>query len=210
MQLEAISSSFHLRQGRRDWPHLITTSFQIIAQSSEVPPGPPLLQNKQYQFPQSLPIRYFLWPFITFVAHLWTQSSTSMSFLKWVAQNWTQHSMCCLTSGEYRGAVTSPVLLVTLTLIQSRMKLAFFITWEHTGSCSADCQPTPLGPFLWASFQPLWWCSFLTNFKGNKILNLNLSSCSLFCAWLFCLPIVEALSAKPVTKVNGQQNPLSL
>ena len=32
--------------------HLATTSFQVVAESDKVSPGPPFLQTKQPQFPQ--------------------------------------------------------------------------------------------------------------------------------------------------------------
>lgn len=82
------------------------------------------------------------------VVLLCTHSSTSMSFLKRRAQNWTQDPRHGLTSGQYRGKITPLVLLVTLFL----MLLAFLATWAHTSSCSTYCQPTPSGPFSLACF----------------------------------------------------------
>lgn len=77
------------------------------------------------------------------VALFWTHSSPSMSFLKWVAQNWTQHSWCCLTSTKYRGAITALFLLATLLVIEARMPLDFLATWACTGSCSAAVKQKP-------------------------------------------------------------------
>ena len=41
-------------------PHLTMTSFQAVAESSEVSPEPPLLQAEQSELPQLLPIRLVL------------------------------------------------------------------------------------------------------------------------------------------------------
>jgi len=46
----------------------------------------------------------------SFVALLWTHFRASMSFLQWGDQ---KYSMCGLTSAEYRGTITSPLLLAT-------------------------------------------------------------------------------------------------
>ncbi|KAK4816001.1 hypothetical protein QYF61_010869 [Mycteria americana] len=78
VQLEAISSHpITSYLGKETDPHLSTTSFQVAVESNKVSPQPPFLQVKQPQFPQPLLIR----PFTSFVALLWTRSSTSMSFL---------------------------------------------------------------------------------------------------------------------------------
>ena len=41
-------------------PHLATASLQVLVESDKVSPEPLLLQTKQFQFPQSLPIRLML------------------------------------------------------------------------------------------------------------------------------------------------------
>ncbi|KAK4820995.1 hypothetical protein QYF61_009461 [Mycteria americana] len=46
--------------GRRDRPHLSTTSFQVVVESDEVSPQPPFLQAEQPQVPQPLLIRLLL------------------------------------------------------------------------------------------------------------------------------------------------------
>ncbi|KAK4832701.1 hypothetical protein QYF61_025162 [Mycteria americana] len=46
--------------GKRDRPHLSTTSFQVVVESHKVSPQPPFLQAKQPQFPQPLPISLVL------------------------------------------------------------------------------------------------------------------------------------------------------
>jgi len=48
-----------------------------------------------------------------------------------VLQEGTQYLRCGLTSAEYRGTITSLLLLATLFLIQARMPLAFLATWAH-------------------------------------------------------------------------------
>jgi len=60
-QLEAICScrmAFYF--GEETDTHLATASFQVVAESNEVSPQPPLLQTKQRQFPQPLLIRLVL------------------------------------------------------------------------------------------------------------------------------------------------------
>lgn len=47
-------------------------------------------------------------PSRAFAALFWTCSSTSLSFLNWGAQSWTQYSWCGLTSAEYRGKKSLP------------------------------------------------------------------------------------------------------
>ena len=78
VQLEAIS------------PHPVTyeinstlavRTFQILEESNKVSPQPPLPHTEQPQFLQSLLIGIFSKAFTSFVALLWTCSSTSMSFL---------------------------------------------------------------------------------------------------------------------------------
>ncbi|KAK4813348.1 hypothetical protein QYF61_026644 [Mycteria americana] len=60
-QLEAISSCpMACNFGRRDRPHLSTTSFQAVVESDEVSPQPPFLQAEQPQVPQPLPISLVL------------------------------------------------------------------------------------------------------------------------------------------------------
>ena len=61
---------------------LTTASFQVVVESDKVYPQPPLLQTKEPQFPQLLLIRVVLRPISSFIALLWTRSSTSMSFLQ--------------------------------------------------------------------------------------------------------------------------------
>jgi len=41
-------------------PHPTTSSFQVVVESNEISPEPPLLQTEQSQFPQLLPIRLVL------------------------------------------------------------------------------------------------------------------------------------------------------
>ncbi|KAK4825495.1 hypothetical protein QYF61_027650 [Mycteria americana] len=61
VQLEAISSCpMACYLGEETDPHLTTTSFQVVVESSKVSPQPPLLQAKQPQLPQPLLIRLVL------------------------------------------------------------------------------------------------------------------------------------------------------
>ncbi|KAK4826124.1 LOW QUALITY PROTEIN: hypothetical protein QYF61_005276 [Mycteria americana] len=82
VQLEAISSRpITCYLGEETNAHLATASFQAVVESNKVSPQPPLLQAKQSQLPQPLLIRLCSRPFTTFVALLWTASSTSISLL---------------------------------------------------------------------------------------------------------------------------------
>jgi len=58
MQLEAIASSpIASYLGEETNTCLTAPSFQVVVESSKVPPQPPVLQTKQPQFPQPLLIR---------------------------------------------------------------------------------------------------------------------------------------------------------
>ena len=70
------------------------------------------------------------------VALRWTLSSSSSSFLKWGAQNWTQCSRWGLTRAVQRGRRTSLNLLATLLLMHPRIPLAFLAARAH-------CWPKP-------------------------------------------------------------------
>ena len=67
--------------GGEDNPHLTTASFQAAVESNKVFPEPLLLQIKQFQFPQLLPIRLVLHTVHSFVALLWAYFMASVSFL---------------------------------------------------------------------------------------------------------------------------------
>jgi len=54
-QLKAIPSNpIASYMGEEANPHLVTTFFQIVAESYSISPEPPLLQTKQIHFPQPL------------------------------------------------------------------------------------------------------------------------------------------------------------
>ena len=58
MQLEAISPCpIACYLGEEIDTHLTTTSFQVVVESDKVSSQPPLLETKQFQFPQPLLIR---------------------------------------------------------------------------------------------------------------------------------------------------------
>ncbi|KAK4828387.1 hypothetical protein QYF61_026125 [Mycteria americana] len=85
---------------------------------------------KQPQFPQTLLIRLVLQTLPQLCCpSLDTLQPLNVSLVG--AQNRTQYSRCGLTSAEYKGTITSLVLLATLFLIQARMPLAFLATWAH-------------------------------------------------------------------------------
>ena len=102
----------------------------------------PFLQAEQPQLPQS-----FLTGFVFQTPHQPCCSPLHMlkclKVLPKLAQNWTQHLRCGLTSAKHRGRMTSLLLLATFFLIQAR---GHWPPWPpgHT----AGCQPVPQGPFL--------------------------------------------------------------
>ena len=65
------------------------------------------------------------------VALHWALSSSSLSFLNWGAENWTEYSGCGLTSAEQRGRIISLDLLAMLFLMHPRTLLAFLATRAH-------------------------------------------------------------------------------
>lgn len=90
-------------------------------------------------------------PFTSLVALHWTHSSPPISYLKWEAQNWTQDLRHSLTYPEYRGLITSLVLLAQHSCnhycdsyIFFKVKLPSFLSkltvklWEHTNSACSD------------------------------------------------------------------------
>ena len=101
VQLKAIPSCpISSYTGAEADSHLATTSLQAVAESHKVSLEGPLLQSEQSQFPQSLPLRLVLQTPHSSVALLWTHSRTSMSFLYWRAQNWTEYLRYSLTEGQ--------------------------------------------------------------------------------------------------------------
>jgi len=81
-------------------PILLTPTLQVFLSIYKDPSQPSLLQVKQAQLPQPFLIGEMLQSPIILVALLWTLSSSSSSFLKWGAQNWTQYSRWGLTWAE--------------------------------------------------------------------------------------------------------------
>jgi len=55
----------------------------------------------------------------------WTHSNSSMSFLHWGPQAWTQYCKRGPTRAEQRGTITSLSLLVTPPVMWPRIQLAF-------------------------------------------------------------------------------------
>ncbi|XP_057887644.1 cell surface glycoprotein 1-like [Melospiza georgiana] len=132
---------------RRDRPQLSTANLQEVVESDEVAPESPFLQAEQPQLPQSL----FTWlvfqaphqprcPPLDTLKHLNVPP-------KLRAQNWMQYSRCALTSAEYRGRMTSLLLLATPFLILARMALALLATWAHCWLTFNRLSPAPPGPF---------------------------------------------------------------
>jgi len=66
---------------------------------------------------------------MVFVAHSWTPSGRSLTFLNWGAQNDTLYSRCGLSRAEKRGRITSLDLLVTLFLMHPSNLIKRFRSW---------------------------------------------------------------------------------
>lgn len=90
----------------------------------------------------------------------WTCSSTSLSFLYWTGQNWTQYSRYGLTSAKWRGRTTSLALLATLLVMQPRTWLAAFDARAHCWSMSNLLSTMHPGVLSWRAAgwaQPVQW-----------------------------------------------------
>ena len=85
-------------------------------------PEPPLLQTEQSQFPQSLLIRLMLQNPHSYIALFWTRSGPQCLFCSEKPK--TEHNIRV----EYRGTITSLLLLAAKFLIQGRMSLIFLAT----------------------------------------------------------------------------------
>ena len=91
-QLEATPSHpINSYMGEKADPHFATTTLQMIVESNNVSPEPPLLQTEQSQFPQPLPIRLLLHcPSLVTHQHLniflVVRSTKLKDYLKWI---WT-------------------------------------------------------------------------------------------------------------------------
>ncbi|KAK4810336.1 hypothetical protein QYF61_019139 [Mycteria americana] len=114
-------------------PFLLQMILWGVVESDKVSPQPPFLQAEQPQFPQPLPISLVLQ-----ILHqlrcpsLDTLQPLNVSLVvRGPKLNTGFNTRCGLISAEYRGMITSLVLLATLFLIQARMPLAFLATWAH-------------------------------------------------------------------------------
>ena len=83
-------------------PSFSVGPMQVLEGSYTVPLEPSLLQAEEPQLSQPLFIGEVLSKssLIIFVPLLWTSSNSSMSFLCWGPQNWTQYSRWGLTRAE--------------------------------------------------------------------------------------------------------------
>jgi len=82
VQLESIPSCpLTSYTGEEAGPHLTTASLLVVVESNNISHAPPLLQTKQSQFPQLLPISLVLQTPHSFIALLWTHSRATMSFM---------------------------------------------------------------------------------------------------------------------------------
>ncbi|KAK4815747.1 LOW QUALITY PROTEIN: hypothetical protein QYF61_006785 [Mycteria americana] len=102
-----------------------------VVESNKVSPQTPFLQPKQSQLPQPLPISLVLQtlpqlrcPSLDTLQPLNVSLVVGGPKLNTAFEVWPP-------SAEYRGTITSLVLLATLFLIQARMPLAFLAAWAH-------------------------------------------------------------------------------
>jgi len=78
-----------------------------------------LLQAEMSQVSQPFLIHEMLQALMILVALHWTLCRSSLSFVNWGAQNWTQNSSYGLSRTKQRGRITSLRLLATLFLMHS-------------------------------------------------------------------------------------------
>jgi len=78
-----------------------------------------LLQAEMSQVSQPFLIHEMLQALMILVALHWTLCRSSLSFVNWGAQNWTQYSRYGLSRTKQRGRITSLRLLATLFLMHS-------------------------------------------------------------------------------------------
>ena len=150
-QLEAIASILSLAtwEKRPSPPHYTLLSGSC---TEKVPPQPSLLQTEQPQLPQPLLSRLVL-------QTLHKPRCPSLDTLQPLhvllgvrGPNWTQHSRCSLTSAEYRGTITSLLLLALYSWYKPGCRWPSWPPGHTADSCPAGCPPTPQGPFLPGSF----------------------------------------------------------
>jgi len=114
------------------WEKRPTPSSHVVVDSDKVSSQLPFLQAKQLQFPQALLKKLVLQalhqphcPSLDTLQHL----SVLLLVRCHVVRTW--YLRCSLTSAEYRGKITSLLLLATLSRIEARMRSAFLATWAH-------------------------------------------------------------------------------
>jgi len=115
---------FSLSPGRRGRPAPHHNLLSAAVESSKVSPSP------DWTIPVPSAASHKKWapdPSQLHCPSLNTLQGLSV-FLVVRAQNWTQYSRCNLTSAEYRGMITSLLLLAAKFLIQGRMSLIFLAT----------------------------------------------------------------------------------
>jgi len=176
MQLEAISSSCHLHLGRRDDTHLTTASFQVVVESNMVSAESPSLQTEQ---PSSLSCSSYdllFGSFTSFIPLLWTHSNTSMCFFDNEGPK-TEHSIPGAASPVPSTGTRSPPYSWWPHYSWYKPGCCW-PSWPHghtAGSYSADCWPTPQGPFPPGNFPATlpqacsiaWWCCDLSIGPGT-------------------------------------------
>lgn len=99
-------------------------------QSCKVSPDPPLIQTENSQFPQPPCIRLVLQT-LHKLHCLSLDMLQGLDVLQWGAQNWKQHLRYKLIRNEYRGMITSLVLLATLFMVHIRMPLMILATCAY-------------------------------------------------------------------------------
>jgi len=100
--------------------------LEVLKGCNKVSLEPSLFQAEQPQLSQLFLIGEVLQHSDYFCGLLWTRSNSSMSFLCWGLQSWTQDCRWGLTRAEQRGRIPSLALLATLLLMQPRVWLAFW------------------------------------------------------------------------------------
>jgi len=127
--------------------HPATSSFQVVVESKKVSPEPPLLQREEHS--SSLRCSQPLTALLPSSGH-----TPGLQCFPCSEEPSSEHS---LTRAEYRGTVSSLLLLAALLLIQVMLLLAFSATWAHcwlTFSWLSLIPPDPFPPCIFLATLP--------------------------------------------------------
>ncbi|RMC13980.1 hypothetical protein DUI87_09064 [Hirundo rustica rustica] len=154
MQPETVSSrSVSCCLEKETNPQLTTATFQGVVESDKVTSESPFLQAKQAQAPSAVPHRVCA-PSPSPASLPPLDALKHLNVLPKLRGPGLDTSRCGLSSAEYRGRMTSLLMLATPFLTQARMPLALLATWAHCWIMFSCCHQHPWVPFLLGTVQP--------------------------------------------------------